>query len=295
MPVGVEVVDDARAELGEGPIWDDTAGRLLWIDHPSRRVLWHSPGSGTASRWLTVPGRPGCVALRRDGGMVVALPDGVWALPAGAEEESEALRLAALPGAREGITLNDGACDPTGRFWVGSVVDRGRDAAGVLWRLEPGGEMRPALSGLKLSNGMDWSLDGRTFYHVDSLARRVDSFSIDLDDGTLHDRRPLIDLGSEDVLPDGLTMDTDGCIWVALWGGWAVRRYTPDGHLDQAIHLPVAQVSSCTFGGPTYEDLYVTTAREGLSAAELAGQPMAGGLFRCRPGAQGLPAHRFGG
>ena len=295
MPVSVEVVNEARAELGEGPLWDDRARRLIWVDYPSQQVLWCSPPTDLASRSLMMPGRPGCVGLRQDGGILVALPDGVWALPAGAEDGSAAMRIAAVPGAHSDIHLNDGACDPTGRFWVGSVVNRGREATGVLWRLEPGGELTPTLSGLQLSNGMDWSSDGRTFYHVDSLARRVDMFSVDLDEGTLRDRRPLVDLGAEDVLPDGLTIDSAGCIWVALWGGWAVRRYTPDGRLDQTIRLPVAQVSSCTFGGPAYEDLYITTAREGLSDGDLATQPLAGGLFCCRPGAQGRPAHRFGG
>jgi sugar lactone lactonase YvrE len=165
----------------------------------------------------------------------------------------------------------------------------------VLYRLEPTGHVEPVVDGIAVSNGIDWSLDGATMYYVDSLAHGVDAFSFDADTGALSERRRVAEIAPGDGVPDGLTVDSDGAIWVAIWGGWCVRRYAPDGELLLELALPVSQVSSCIFGGADLETLYVTSARTELSEDALAREPHAGSLFSFDAGVRGRPAFRFAG
>jgi sugar lactone lactonase YvrE len=161
--------------------------------------------------------------------------------------------------------------------------------------VEPDGHVTRVLAGLAIANGMAWSHDDRLLYFIDSATGRIDVLDFDPADGRATNRRPLIEIPARAGWPDGMTIDANGALWVALWDGHAVRRYTPAGDLDRIVELPVARVTSCTFGGPSLTDLYVTTARDGLSADQLAAQPLAGGLFVVRPGVGGLPAFRFAG
>jgi sugar lactone lactonase YvrE len=193
------------------------------------------------------------------------------------------------------MRLNDGGCDPAGRLWFGSMATDGQLRRASLYTLGIDYSLTRTLAPVSISNGLGWSPDGRTMYYVDTPTRRVDVFPFDPEAGALGRRRTLATIPSSDGKPDGLTVDADGNVWVALWGGAAVQRLTPAGRPTGRIELPTRNVTSCCFGGPGFEVLYITTARRGLSAQQLAAEPTAGSLFACRPGARGLPAHPFGG
>jgi sugar lactone lactonase YvrE len=165
---------------------------------------------------------------------------------------------------------------------------------GTLYRSDGDG-LAPVLAPVSISNGIDWNLDGTQMYYVDSTAQRIDVFAFDAAAGTISDRRTFAEIDPVDGTPDGLTIDAEGHVWLALWDGWALRRYRPDGTLERVVDLPVSRVTSCAFGGDDLGDLYVTTASKDLSAAELRAQPQAGGLFVLRPGVAGRPANRFAG
>jgi sugar lactone lactonase YvrE len=168
--------------------------------------------------------------------------------------------------------------------------------AAALYRIDPDLSVTRMLSGVTLSNGLDWTLDNRQMYYIDSSTQAVDVFEFDLERGVLGTRRRVVSIPADEGLPDGMTVDADGGIWVALHGSGTVRRYFPDGHLDRVVRVPSARlVTCCAFGGRDLEDLYITTMTYGLSSEELAEQPLAGSLFRCRPGVRGRLPHHFAG
>jgi sugar lactone lactonase YvrE len=190
--------------------------------------------------------------------------------------------------------MNEGGADPVGNFWCGSMAYDEHEGGGALYRLAPDLTARKVLDGVTISNGLGFSPDGTRAYYVDTPTRRVDAF--DHADGALTGRRTAFPIADGPGSPDGLTVDAEGCVWVALFDGAAVHRYSPDGALLAAVPLPVAQVTACTFGGPDLDRLYVTTSREGLDGDALAAQPLAGALFCVDlPGVRGLPVLEFGG
>lgn len=269
-----EVVAELSAQVGEGPLWDAGAQVLWTVDIPAKALHRLDVGHGSTSRF-DVGLMVGALALRESGGLVLAAQGGFYAW----EEQTQATVLLAPVDAGEATRrLNDGGCDDAGRFWAGAMDVAAAPGAGVLWSLEADGSVRSRLPELTIPNGIDWSDDGRTMYFVDSVTRRVDALQVG-PDGGLSDRRPWASLPA-DVLPDGLTVDAEGGVWLALWGGGAVHHYAPTGELLERHELPVTQVTSCAFGGPELTDLYVTTAAQGLSAAERADQPLAGAVFR---------------
>ena len=173
--------------------------------------------------------------------------------------------------------INDAKCDPAGRLWAGTIrIDN--QPAGALYRIDADHSVRPVLIGLSLSNGLGWSPDGSLMYLIDSLAGGLDVFDFDLGSGELSGRRRLVTVGEGEGSADGMTVDSEGFVWIAVYGGGAVRRYTPSGELVLVVELPVTQPTSCTFGGADLRDLYITSARQHLAAAELAAQPLAGGF-----------------
>jgi sugar lactone lactonase YvrE len=191
--------------------------------------------------------------------------------------------------------MNDGKCDPAGRFWAGTMALDERPRAGALYRLDPDGAVHTMLRDVTISNGLDWSDDGRTMYFIDSPTQTVDAFDFDVATGSIANRRTVVRIPIEHGTPDGLALDSDDGVWVSLWGGGAVHRYTATGTLDAIVHVPTPFPTSCTFGGDDLGDLYITTAWIQLAADERAGQPHAGSLFHVRSGARGRPANRFGG
>jgi len=285
------LVVDCHNLLGEGPWWDAATGILLWVDIDGRLLQRFDPRSGrTSGRELDQAAS--AVAARAGGGLALAMEDGVWITESDA---GVARRLVAIEAGDALTRMNDAACDRAGRLWVGSMARDGQPRAGALYRVGQDGSVERVLDGVSISNGIDWSPDDRIMYYVDSALRRVDILDYDLATGRASGRRTLIELPDDAGLPDGLTVDAEGYLWVAMWEGWSVRRYSPTGDLDRIVRLPVSKVTSCAFGGADLGDLYITSASSGLSDAEQEDQPLAGGLFAVRPGVRGREATPFGG
>jgi sugar lactone lactonase YvrE len=287
MTAVAEPVGDVVAELGEGPYWRPADDCLLWVD--IRRGLLHLT--------KVQPGETVSVELGEVSAAFPAFGGGI--LTAGGSRLTlratrpgtgwEGTTIAEIP-ARAGVRFNDAGVDPAGRVWVGSMHTGETEPLGELFRLDAGGTLTRVLDGVTVSNGLGWSPDGGRMYYADSPMRRIDVFDYDPATGEAAGRRVFADLSGADGFPDGLTVDADGFVWVAMWGGGALRRFTPGGQPDAVLPVPVSQPTSCAFGGPGLTELYVTTARVGLSEAELAGQPLAGRLLRLVPGPIGLPS-----
>jgi sugar lactone lactonase YvrE len=278
----------AGAELAEGPRWDARTQRLLWVDILAGAVHAFDPVScGDVRRDL---GRHvGAVAPYGEDGLVAAVREGIVRLNADGSEQVLAPVLAEHPGLR----FNDGRADRAGRFWADTLSYRMEPGRAALFRLDGAG-CTEVVDGVGLGNGLDWSPDDRTFYFVDTLAQTVDAFDFDLDTGALARRRRFLDIDPGLGSPDGLTVDADGGVWLALYGGGQVHRYTPDGVLDTIVAVPAAtQTTSVGFGGPGLDVLFVTTAREHLDAAARAAQTNAGGILAVRPGTVGQPTASY--
>jgi sugar lactone lactonase YvrE len=264
--------------LSEGPRWHAERQELLWVD-----IL----GRGFHRATLTPDGRPDQVrtmALDRHVGAVAPVTGGGYVLAAGQgflfADEAGAIRELAQPEAgHDQVRMNDGACDPQGRFWAGTMAYDESPGQGTLYRLELDGRYSTVLTGLTISNGIGWSPDGAVMYLSDSGAGRVDAFDFDGATGAISGRRTLVHIDQPGTAPDGLTVDERGDIWVALYGGWAVNHYGSDGSLRSTVPIPAAQATSCAFGGSDGRTLFVTTGRERLDAAALEQQPDAGRVF----------------
>jgi sugar lactone lactonase YvrE len=287
------------AQLAESPVWDTASQTLLWVDILAGEVHRLDPATGqdTAVR-VGVP--VGAVAPRRGGGLIVAAALGFATL----DEVSGTLGWLWAGG--RGDRMNDGKCDPAGRFLAGTLTYARDPGACALYRLDPameadgpgGGEPRVSvlLDGVTLSNGLGWSPSGDRMYFADTPLERVDVMHYDPGTGEASGRRLFVDLHDVPGRPDGLTVDSEGAVWIAMSRGGAVRRYTPDGRLDRVIEFPVRLVTSVSFGGDGLGDLYVTTSRENLTDSDLASQPLAGSVFVIPgTGVRGLPASSYAG
>jgi sugar lactone lactonase YvrE len=283
-----EVVVHTSADVGEGPVWDDRTGELLWVDMTPGFLYRFDPFGGERGV-LQVGGFLGSVALRRSGGVVLAMRDGLYSLSHGAA----ILCQVEEPGPPR--FLNDSICDSRGRLFVASVTDDELPDSGCVYRVDPDLSIRKVVRGMTLANGMGFSPDERSMYVVDSRRYEVALYDYDSEAGRLSNGRVFVRTPEPLGLPDGLTVDRDGGVWVAYWGGGCIRRYTPDGAMDRSIAFPVSQVSSCGFGGANFEELYVTSARNGLDEARLVTEAFAGSLFRVRVEVPGTPAQKFGG
>ncbi|MFJ3942419.1 SMP-30/gluconolactonase/LRE family protein [Streptomyces griseoaurantiacus] len=268
MTYEVEVAVRAEAELGEGPTWDAAAGRLLWLDILRSQVHTLDPVSGHRTV-RTTEQHVGAVKPRAGGGLVLNLRDGIGLVDTAGDFRW--LRHEPVPGRRG----NDAAVAPDGSLWAGTMRYDEATGGGTLSRITGDGAAEVVLDDVTVSNGTGWSPDGRLMYYIDTPTRRIDVFDHDPATGRVSGRRPLATVEDGAGYPDGLTVDADGCVWVALWDGAAVRRYTPSGELDRVVPLPVPRVTACAFGGPELTDLYITTARVGLSPAP----PLAGSLM----------------
>jgi sugar lactone lactonase YvrE len=286
-----ELVIDSQAELGEGPVWDAGAGCLWFVDILRGRVHRFDPVANNV-RTFETGSMVGAVAPTERGDLMLAVHDGFARLDLGT---GQATLFAAVEADRPDQRMNDGKCDPAGRFWAGTMALDERGGAGALYRLDPDGRVHTMLRHVSISNGLDWTADGRVMYFVDSPTQSVDAFDFDVASGAISNRRTLLRIGPAHGTPDGLTLDAEDFLWVALWGGGGVRRFTPDGRLDAVVRLPTMYPTSCAFGGPDLRDLYITTATIRLSDTERADQPKAGGLFRFRPAVGGRPSYRFKG
>lgn len=288
-----DLLDPAGAQLGEGPAWDAGAGELVWVDILSGLVV-RTGESGERLGVFDVGVHVGAALPAAGGGWLLATVDGFWFLaPDGASS-------AVLPveADRPELRFNDAKCDPAGRALAGTMRYDQRPGDATLYRLDPGPAAVVVLAGQGLCNGLGWSPDGRTFYFNDTLTGTVAAYSHDPATGSLGERRQLACIDPRLGAPDGLCVDDEGCVWVALWRGSAVHRYRPDGVLDTVARLPVRDVTSVAFGGRRRDRLYITTAGgvgvnqaggAGVSQAGGAGG-LAGGLFVLEPGVTGPPA-----
>ena len=234
----------------------------------------------------------GCLAPTSEGDLVLGCADGLHRF----DPESGTRRLIADPEPNREIRFNDGAVDPAGRLIAGTMPMSGPQNAGALFALDPDGQVRRLLSDIQISNGIDWNNAGDQMYYVDSPTRRLDVIEYDCANGLLGERRTLFDWGDVVEVPDGLTVDSAGNIWIAFWGGWRVEvRDGGNGKLLDRYEMPVEQVTAVAFGGADLQTCYVTSAREGLSENALIKQPLAGSTFAFRPGATGRPCRVFAG
>lgn len=282
MGIRVEQVTGVVAYHGEGPVWSPRWGGLRWVDMLAGDVLSLGADGSVGRRHV---GRvAAALRPRRGGGAVIGIERG-FAL----EDPDGTVR--ALPPIWDdpSIRMNDGGCDPDGRFLCGSMAVDQRPGVASLYRLDPGGGVHVVLEGLTVSNGLDWSPDGTRAYLNDTPTRTVAEFRYDRAAGRLTDRAIL---AATDHLPDGLTVDAEGGVWTALADAGVVRRYTAGGELDAVIDVPARKVTACTFGGDALDELFITTSQEGITPGE---DPRAGALFRAEPGVRGLPVREFAG
>ncbi|MGI5146805.1 SMP-30/gluconolactonase/LRE family protein [Plantactinospora sp. CA-294935] len=279
-------VTDPCCQHAEGPVWDPRTDRLLWVDMLAGDVLTMTPGTERVDRHH-VDTVAAVVRPRTEDGYLVAIERGFLFTDAQLRPVRRLPDLWTDPDLR----MNEGGVDPAGRFYCGSMAYDTRPGAAALYRMDADLVARRVLADVTISNGIAWSPDGTLTYYVDTPTQRIDVFDYDPDEAMLTGRRPFVRIEPADGAPDGLTVDAEGGVWIALWGGGEVRRYAPDGRLDVRVPLPARQVTACTFGGPELRDLYVTTSRLGLDDPE----PAAGALFRASPGVAGLPVTPFRG
>jgi sugar lactone lactonase YvrE len=265
-------------QLSEGPRWHEERQELLWVDILGRRfhrAALRADGGPDQVRTVALDRHVGAVAPVAGGGYVLAAGQGFVFV----DDGSSVHELAQPEAGRVDVRMNDGACDPQGRFWAGTMAYDESPGAGTLYRLELDGRCSTVLTGLTISNGLGWSPDGATMYLSDSGAGAIEAFDFEGATGAISGRRTLVRIDEPDVSPDGLTVDENGDIWVGLYGGWAVNRYGPDGTLRATVGVPAAQATSCAFGGPDRRTLFVTTGRERLDESALERQPDAGRVF----------------
>lgn len=283
---------DVRATLGEGPIWDTREEVLWWIDINECRLHRFDPAT-QKNETYEIGQRIGTVVPRASGGLMLAVQNGFAAYDPAAQLDIIADPESHLPENR----FNDGKCDPAGRFWAGTLelVEKNMHA-GSLYCLFPDGHVERQVPDVGISNGIVWTSDKRTMYFIDSPTRRVDAFDYDNDTGEISNRRVAIELPEGFGYPDGMAIDCEDKLWVALWAGWGVARFDPiTGELLSKIDVKASQVTACAFGGPELKDLYITTARRDLVGEALHDQPNAGGLFHCRVEVAGVPSVAFAG
>jgi sugar lactone lactonase YvrE len=280
---------DARAGLGEGALWDWRSGMLVSVDILAGRVLVNDPGDGS-SRSINVGQPVSAVMLRGIDGLLLAVRDGFATLDL---ENGAVESLVPVESDNPANRMNDAACDPRGRCFAGTMAFDTSPGAGTLYRLDHDLSVHPVLDGLSISNGLGWSPSGSVMYHIDSPAGGVDAYDFDERTGALANRRRQVDTDPSWGLPDGLTVDAAGGIWVAFWGGSAVRRFGPEGDLSETIELPAANATRPAFGGERLDQLYVTTAQ--LDPGAGVDGDLGGAIFVLEPGVCGMRASVFSG
>lgn len=277
-----ELVLDCRNTLGEGPMWSVAEQALYWVDITGECVHRLDPATGAHEQYAL--GQPvGAILLRAAGGFVLALKNGLYAWRPGSAPQ---LLVDPEPD-RPQNRFNDAAVDRQGRIWAGTMAD-GTEPLGALYRLDADHSLHTMATGIYVSNGLGWSPDNRVMYYCDSGRRSIRAWDFDAQTGALANERPYVSAGPDEGAPDGLTVDSEGCVWSARWGGWKVLRHDPQGRVIDELAVPASCVSSVMFGGPQLDELYITTARTDM-ALHGGEQEHAGGLFRARPGVRGLP------
>ncbi|MXZ21431.1 MAG: SMP-30/gluconolactonase/LRE family protein [Caldilineaceae bacterium SB0665_bin_25] len=292
MSISVDLLIDAHALVGEGPIWDADENVLWWVDIMSSKLYAYDPATEANREW-DVGQHVGTVVQRASGGLMLALKDGFAAFdPASGAVEMLVDPESHLPDNR----FNDGKCDPAGRFWAGTMAYDDQSDQGSVYRMDTDHSVHKMIEDIGISNGIIWSLDAKTMYYTDSLDFAIRAYDYDAGTGDIDNERIAIDIPEEMGFADGFTIDEEGMLWVAHYGASRVRRWNPDTAAVLAeVVLPTSAITACAFGGPNLDQLYITSASFRMSDAEKAEQPHAGGLFVAGPGVRGVASDKFGG
>lgn len=289
-----ECIWNAKAALGEGPLWSVKEQALYWVDIFGHHLHRYSPDEGQqGNRTWRFDQEISAVAERAGaGGLVITQRHRFATFNPVTEELVPLTELEAEPPTNR---FNDGKCDRLGRFWAGTMDFACKQATGSLYRLSPDLHCTPVDSGYVVTNGPAWSSDYRTLYHNDSVNGRVYAFDFDLERGEVSNKRLFLQLDATEGSPDGMTTDAEGGLWIAHWGAGKVTRRDSKGNVTRSVALPCSQVTSCAFGGSDFKTLYITTAAGGLSPEQAEREPLAGGLFALEIDIAGVPANLFRG
>ncbi|QMV41300.1 SMP-30/gluconolactonase/LRE family protein [Cohnella cholangitidis] len=290
--MNLELILDAQATLGEGPCWDETLNGLWWVDIVEKQLHWFDPAT-SLNTTIQLEQQIGTVTPRNAESVIVALQDGIYEL----DLRTRRLQCRAkLENERTDNRFNDGKCDPAGRLWVGTLNMGGVKEAGSLYRLNTDGLMEIVKSGVSVSNGLGWSPDCTKMYWIDSPTKEVTEFDYDPTAGIIDRPRSVVRFREGHGVPDGMTTDEEGMLWIAHWDGGQVSRWNPrTGEMLESISVPAPRVTSCVFGGTDRQDLYITTARIRLDEQALRQYPYSGGLFRLRTSVKGMRTNAFKG
>lgn len=285
MELPFEIITDHTCSCGEGPLWDAENKQLYWIDIVSGQINWLDEHQQL--KQFETGEKIGAMGLTESGGIIAALKSGLYYINIANNTQTKIID---PEFDKPENRFNDGKCDPAGRFWVGTMSDKGINGQGSLYTLEFDGNISKKLQGLSIANGLAWDLDTHKFYHIDTPTRQIMGFDYCNDSGAISNGKAVVEIDETEGVPDGMTIDEEGMLWIAHWNGGRVSRWNPHTGLKlQEIFLPVSKVTACTFGGKHLDDLYVTTAKVGLGEKELAEQPLAGATFLFRQvGVRGL-------
>lgn len=283
-----ELVLDINATLGEGPCWDEDSQKLIWVDIEGCTVNHFDPVTGVNAS-TGVGKRVGAAVQRDQGGMILALDDGFYAF------DPDSRDLVHLHDPEPGVhtnRFNDGKCDPYGRFWAGSMVLKGRKERAALYRMDPDGSVQTMETGITISNGLAFDEARSLMYYIDSVTKQIARYDYDGQSGEIRNKIVAFSVADQPGVPDGMTIDDEGMLWVAFFNGGKVVRFAPDsGVVLEEVAVASSKVTSCSFGGRDYHELYITTAR----ADDDQYEPHSGGLYKVRLPVSGVRSHRFSG
>lgn len=291
MTYKADLVLKTEATLGEGPVWDHRTNQLYWVDIVNKIVNRYDPTLEQNSTF-NIGQDVSCIVPRESGGFLLGVREGLASVEANINDFKLIVEKKA-----KGIRFNDGKCDPVGRFWAGTIADDVREGSASLYCLHTDLNLELKIPKVTISNGLAWTADGKKLYYIDTPTRQVVSYDYNIESGNIENKKVIAEIDPQMGFPDGMTIDAEGMLYVAMWEGGKIIRINPvTGALLEGIEVPGAKlVTSCTFGGDNLDELYITTARLGLSDSDLKGQPNAGSLFNFRPGVKGLPASFFRG
>lgn len=289
--VKAKLLLDAKVVLAEGSLWQPKEQKLYWVNIVGKTFHIYDPKTDTDTKY-PVGSLVGTVVPTANGNAVVALQNGISELNTHTGE----LTMLADPIKNPGIRFNDGKCDPAGRFWVGTMALDAQKGAATLYRMDKDHSVHTMLKNVTISNGIVWTSDKKTMYYVDTPTGTVQAFDYNNKTGEISNGRVAVRIPSSMGSPDGMTIDANDNLWVALWGGGAIAEFNPrTGKLLKKVEVPAPHTSSCAFGGKNLETLYITTARQGMNKEQLKQYPLSGGLFVVKPGAKGVPADFYKG
>ena len=293
MSVIAEPIVEQGAKLGEGALWHLQGQRLFWVDILGQTVFVYDP-INRINRSINVARDVGTIVPRRSGGVMLAVKGGFVSLDLQTEEVKE---IAMVEADKPGNRFNDGKCDPGGRFWAGTMAYDFTPGSGSLYCMDDDLSVRKALANVTISNGLVWTQDETTMYYIDSGTSQIAGFDYDKRRGVISNRRTVVEIPAEAGVLDGMCIDVNANLWVAIYGEGEVRCWAPsNGELLEKVEVPGAKLTtSCAFGGRDLDELYITSASEGLTSEEQDEQPQAGSLFVARPGVTGMPAFEFEG